>query len=90
MKKIFLLALLLWHTDVTAAEIDQKLLNEMLTTVNREYLEPVDNEKLIVTGIQAIHDLDPSLVFTKGSNQFYIYRNHQIYGLCHFRRMYLI
>ncbi|MBP5352959.1 MAG: hypothetical protein J6Y91_04260 [Alphaproteobacteria bacterium] len=84
MKKIFLLALLLWHTDVTAAEIDQKLLNEMLTTVNREYLEPVDNEKLIVTGIQAIHDLDPSLVFTKGSNQFYIYRNHQIYRIVPF------
>lgn len=84
MKKLLSSILLLWSFECAAVEVDKHLLNEMLTTVNNEYLDKVDNEKLIAAGVQVIHNLDSRLIISKGSTQFYIYRQNQIYKIVPF------
>ncbi len=58
--------------------IDTRLVNEMLTTVNRQYIEPVDNAELVFAGLQALADLDNKFTISKGSDRFYIYYNRII------------
>ena len=79
MKKLLLLTAILWSNTALADDIiDTHLLNEMFTTVNKEYLEPVDNTELATAGLSTIHDLDGKITVSKGSDRFYIYYNSQI------------
>lgn len=72
------LFLLLPLSAVAKNNIDTHLVNEMLTTVNRQYYEPVDNAELILAGLQAVSDLDNKFTFSKGRDRFYIYYNRVI------------
>lgn len=58
--------------------IDMHLINEMLTTINRQYIEPIDNAELINNGLQALVDLDSRFTISKGQDRFYIYYNRVI------------
>ncbi|MCQ2734378.1 MAG: S41 family peptidase [Alphaproteobacteria bacterium] len=79
MKKIFLYALLLFCFNANAAETtDKHLLNEMLTTINNEYLQEINNVDIIAIGLTALQDLDRNITISKGSDKFYIYNNRQI------------
>lgn len=60
------------------SEVDKHLLNEMLTTINRQYLEPVDNIKLINDGMKALTELDKNINVMKGGDCFYIYYKQKI------------
>lgn len=85
MKKVILYALLIFAFNANAAETtDKHLLNEMLTTVNNEYLEKVDNADIISVGLTALQDLDGNILISKGSDKFYIYNNRQIYKVVRF------
>lgn len=70
--------LLLPLTASAKNNIDTHLVNEMLTTVNRQYIEPVDNAELIYAGLQALPDLDNKFTISKGKDRFYIYYNRVI------------
>ncbi len=79
MKKSLILTVMLWSSAALADEvIDTHLLNEMYTTVNNEYIEPVDNAELTTAGLTAINDLDKKITVSQGSDRFYIYYNSQI------------
>lgn len=58
--------------------VDMHLINEMLTTVNRQYIEPVNNADLIYAGVQVLHDMDKKLVISKGTDKFYVYYDGMI------------
>lgn len=79
MKKL-LFALCLFWTTVASAEgtIDKRVINEMLTTVNNQYLEPVDNADMIYAGLKTLPEIDKALKITKGRDRFYIYYNYRI------------
>lgn len=77
MKKIIFSAVL-FMTFPAFASVDENLLNEMLTMVNQDYLQPVSNAKLAADGLQAITDLDSDVVISKGSDKFYLYYKKQI------------
>lgn len=77
MKKIlFAWALLL--SAPAFASVDENLLNEMLTSVDTDYLQPVNVADLVINGLQAITDLDKDIVISKGSDKFYLYYKKQI------------
>lgn len=79
MKIIFTLIAIFWSVTASADDIiDTHLLNEMYTTINKEYLEPVDNAELTTAGLTAINDLDKKIMVSKGSDRFYVYYNSQI------------
>ena len=85
MKKLILFMLFLPVFNAYSAEIaDKQLLNEMLTTVNNEYLDQVNNADLIAVGLTALQDLDHRITVSEGSDKFYIYNNRQIYKIVHF------
>lgn len=82
MKKIVLLLVCLWSFDVRAdVSVDEHLLNEMLTTINQNYLEPVDNAKMVSAGLNGLSDLDAGFVVSKGVDRIYIYYNRRIVGV---------
>lgn len=74
----FLLSFLLLAAFPAYASVDEGLINEMLTMVNQDYLEPVKNAELAVNGLQAVADLDSNIVISKGSDKFYLYYKKQI------------
>ena len=79
MKKI-LLALLFCNYALTAhaMKVDTQLLNEMLTTINSEYLYEVDNAQLITDGLQILQNFDPQFTVSKGPDRIYVYYNGKI------------
>ena len=79
MKKLFFIFCLLWTTAAFAeGTIDKRVINEMLTTVNNQYLEPVDNAEMIYTGLKTLPEMDRALKITKGRDRFYVYYNYRI------------
>ena len=88
MKKILFLAVFLLlstpFSNVEAAKIDQKVLNEMLTTVNEDYLYPVNNAELVANGLNALHNLDKKFVAYKGSDRVYMYYDQTITAIIPF------
>lgn len=70
--------ILIASTATAKNNIDTHLINEMLTTVNRQYIEPVDNAELIYAGLQALVDLDDKFTVSKGRDRFYLYYNRVI------------
>ena len=80
MKKlfIFVLGMLFCSPAFAEGEVDKHLLNEMLTTINRQYLKPVDNVKLINDGMKALTELDKNISIIKGGDCFYIYYKQKI------------
>ncbi|MBR3676460.1 MAG: hypothetical protein IKN71_04930 [Alphaproteobacteria bacterium] len=58
--------------------VDTHLINEMLTTLNQQYIRPVDNADLIYAGVQVMHDMDKKLVISKGTDKFYVYYDGMI------------
>lgn len=60
------------------ASVDENLINEMLTAVDNDYLQPVNNDELAINGLQAITALDSDILISKGSDKFYIYYKKQI------------
>lgn len=77
MKKIIFFTILLTAFPAFAS-VDENLINEMLTMVNKDYLQPVNNAELAANGLQAITNLDSDVVISKGSNKFYLYYKKQI------------
>lgn len=79
MKRIIFVFCLLCATAAFAeATVDKRVINEMLTTVNNEYLEPVDNAEMIYTGLKTLPEMDKALKISKGRDRFYVYYNYRI------------
>lgn len=76
---IFILFLLISFSTNAYSNINKHLLNEMFTTLNNKYLEPINNENLISTGLSALNDIDKNITISKGNTRFYIYFDRQIY-----------
>lgn len=88
MKKIlFLISVLFWNMPLSttwAAQIDQKALREMLTTVNNEYLFEVNNAELVAKGLNGLHDVDNKFTAYKGSDRVYVYYDQTITAIIPF------
>ena len=79
MKKLFFAFCMFWTTAAMAeGTIDKRVINEMLTTVNQQYLEPVDNADMIYAGLKTLPEMDRALKITKGRDRFYVYYNYRI------------
>ncbi len=80
MKKfiIFVLCFFWSASAFSAGTIDKRVINEMRTTVNKDYLEPVDNAEMIYAGLKTLPELDKALKITKGRDRFYLYYNYAI------------
>ncbi len=79
MKKIFLTLCFLSLTNAAwALKTDQKLLNEMLTTLDNEYLYATDKADMIADGLQALSDVDARFTASRGTSRFYIYIDRQL------------
>ena len=81
MKKLALFLIAFWCSNAHCASIDKNLLNEMLTTVNRQYITPIDNVKTVTAGLGGLSDLDDGFVVSHGIDRIYIYYNHKISGV---------
>lgn len=80
MKK-FLIFFFVFYSLTTVAQamkLDTALMNEMLTTLNREYLHDVDNAQLITDGLQILTDFDKRFTVSKGPDRIYIYHDGKI------------
>lgn len=78
MKKIICLTLFFLRATTVYASVDEKLIYEMLSAVNTDYLQPVDNVELVINGLQAVSKLDSNIIISKGSDKFYLYYKKQI------------
>ena len=79
MKKLIFAFCILWTTAAFAAgTIDKRVINEMITTINKDYLEPVDNAEMIYAGLKTLPEMDKSLKITKGRDRFYLYYKYNI------------
>lgn len=81
MKKLVLLIVTFWCSTAYSADVDKNLLNEMLTTLNRQYIKPVDNIETVTAGLRGLSDLDGGFVVSHGIDRIYIYHNHKISGV---------
>jgi len=85
MKKILPLICFLWCTPALAdAVIDKNLLNEMLTTINNEYLEEVDNAAILSEGLNALHRIDDNIKVVTDEESFYFYYDNKINRIAKF------
>lgn len=78
MFRLLITFLLFPLTAAAKNNIDTHLINEMLTTVNRQYIEPVDNAELVYAGSQALTDLDDKFTISRGKDRIYMYYNRVI------------
>lgn len=80
MKKFIFVFILFFNTELCYADssADTHLINEMLTTVNNQYLYDIENEKIVSDGLQALSDLDKDIVVSKGTDKIYIYYRQKI------------
>ena len=78
MKKIVCMALFCLNIANAYASVDENLIYEMLSTVNTDYLQSVNNADLVVNGLQAVSKLDSNIIISKGSDKFYLYYKKQI------------
>ncbi|MBP5215720.1 MAG: hypothetical protein J6039_04095 [Alphaproteobacteria bacterium] len=80
MKKLLVLILMIFNCFPVFAEerVDKHLLNEMLTTLNNQYLEEINNVEVINEGMKALTDLDNNFTVSKGGDRFYIYYKQKI------------
>lgn len=79
MKNILFICCLLFTTAAFAeGTVDKRVINEMITTINNDYLEPVDNAEMIYTGLKTLPEIDKSIKISKGRDRFYIYYNYRI------------
>ena len=78
MKKIVCMALFCLNIANAYASVDEYLIYEMLSTVNTDYLQSVNNADLVVNGLQAVSKLDSDIIISKGSDKFYLYYKKQI------------
>ena len=85
MKKLIFALFLFWSAAAfSAGTIDKRVINEMLTTINKDYLEPVDNAEMIYIGLKTLPELDKALKITKGRDRFYLYYNYRIKSVVEF------
>lgn len=85
MKKILAIIYFLWSMPAMAdAVIDKNLLNEMLTTINNEYLQKVDNAAILSEGLNALHRIDDKIKVVKDEESFYFYYDNQINRIAKF------
>lgn len=80
MKKILMFLFLFSSlaTPTQAMNVDTDLLNEMLTTLNQEYLHDIDNAQLITDGLQILSDFDKRFAVSKGVDRIYIYHSGKL------------
>lgn len=79
MKKIWLILFFCGMAcKAEAMKVDTALLNEMLTTLNAEYLHKIDNARLITAGLQILPDFDKQFTVSQGPNRIYVYYNGKI------------
>lgn len=80
--KIIRLFILMFFVTLRAnaadSQIDNHLINEMLTSLNNQYLFEINNEEIIVSGLQFLHDMDKDVVISKGTDKIYIYYKQKI------------
>lgn len=82
MKKIALFFTMFCSFNAWAdIDVDKQLLNEMLTTLNRQYIEPVNNAQTITEGLKGLSDVDGKFIVSRGTDRIYIYYNHKISGV---------
>lgn len=85
MKKFYLLLfLILLPFSTMAKEKSQSVIQETLEIIDARYITPVDHTDLIFNGIQALHDFDPQITITKGTDRFYMYKDRQIFKIFSF------
>ena len=82
MKIIAFLSVMFWSFGAFAeTNADKQLLNEMITTLNRQYLEPINNVEVVTAGLNGLHDLDAGFRVSHGIDRIYIYYNGKISGV---------
>jgi len=82
MKKTLLLIALVFILGIhNSFGADRHLLNEMITTVNQQYIEPIDNAKTITIGLQGLRDLDNKFSVSQGVDRIYMYYDGKISGV---------
>lgn len=83
-KLLFLICFFSLTAPAIAAKTDKHLLNEMLTTVNNDYLYDVNNAELVADGLNALHDVDKKFVASKGTDRIYVYYDGTITAILPF------
>ena len=79
MNKLAFLFTVYWSLEAMAeASTDKQLLAEMMTTLDNQYIEPVDNAKTVTAGLNGLTDLDPGFTISRGTDRIYIYHNHKM------------
>ena len=88
MKKILFLAVFCFLSvplsSASAAQIDQKVLKEMLITLDNEYLYPVNNAELVAKGLNALRNVDKKFTAYKGTDRVYVYYDQTITAIIPF------
>ena len=79
MKKVVLLFAMFCSFNAWAeTDVDKQLLNEMLTTLNQQYIEPINNAETITEGLKGLSDIDSNFTISRGTDRIYIYYNYKI------------
>ncbi|MBR1601471.1 MAG: hypothetical protein IJ677_07830 [Alphaproteobacteria bacterium] len=81
MKKLILIFVAFWCSNAYSENVDRNLLNEMLTTLNRQYIKPIDNVAVVTAGLNGLKDVDDGFVVSQGVDRIYIYYNRKISGV---------
>ena len=82
MKKIAFLLTVFWSCAAFAGtNIDKNLLNEMLATLNNQYIKPINNVETVTAGLNGLHDLDAGFKVSHGADRIYIYYKGKIGGV---------
>jgi len=82
MNKLAFLFAVFWSFGALAeANTDKQLLAEMLTTLDNQYIEPVNNAEMVTAGLNGLADLDSGFTISRGTDRIYIYYNHKMSGV---------
>ena len=80
-KLVLLFVMFLSFNAFAETSTDKQLLAEMLTTLDNQYIEPVDNAKTVTAGLNGLADLDSGFTVSRGTDRIYIYHNHKMSGV---------
>lgn len=79
MKKfILIITFTLFSLNSFANKIDDKVLNEIYTTIYNNFLEPVSMEKITNEGLKSLNDLDKKILVSNSPERYYLYYNNQV------------
>lgn len=75
---VLIICLFFSFTSFAKSSSDTHLIDEMLTTVQNKYIENINLNEIVLTGLNAFNDLDHNIVVSKGNDKIYLYYNKQI------------